>query len=213
MRKLLNPDQYRYTIAPETITHLEKHVEVQMKENFMDLEANLALLKLYQFYPERTSLDSVQSILLKSLMHSKENTFVMCSFLVPDKQQQQHPTIRDIFKLAELLETAHYKEFWEKTRENKIIHDIIQQTATGFTSAVRDYVLDVLMATYRSVETEILCPALDIQESDVKGFLQQRNLKLDNDGKSVVFPSTESSLGSRQQLSASLPIEQIARVL
>nr|XP_031314507.1 eukaryotic translation initiation factor 3 subunit K-like [Camelus dromedarius] len=36
---------------PENLATLERYVETQAKENAYDLEANLAVLKLYQFNP------------------------------------------------------------------------------------------------------------------------------------------------------------------
>ena len=47
-----------------------------------DLEANLALLKLYQFNPERTNLRVIVQILLKALTNLPHTDFVLCKCLL-----------------------------------------------------------------------------------------------------------------------------------
>ncbi|KOB71839.1 Eukaryotic translation initiation factor 3 subunit K [Operophtera brumata] len=42
---------------PANLQTLERYVEMQSKENTYDLEANLAVLKLYQFNPEKFNAD------------------------------------------------------------------------------------------------------------------------------------------------------------
>merc|ERR1719228_198791 len=51
---------------PDNIKTLEHYVDLQAREMGYDLEANLALLKLYQFNPTHTNMAVVVQILLKS---------------------------------------------------------------------------------------------------------------------------------------------------
>jgi hypothetical protein len=50
---------------PDLAPHLESYVNQQTSDNLYDFEANLALLKLYQFYPEKLNEESVSKILAK----------------------------------------------------------------------------------------------------------------------------------------------------
>jgi translation initiation factor 3 subunit K len=47
---------------PDNIKTLEHHVDLQAKEKVYDLEANLALLKLYQFNPTHTNMAVVVQV-------------------------------------------------------------------------------------------------------------------------------------------------------
>ena len=67
---------------PENIKTLEHYVELQAREKGYDLEANLALLKLYQFNPTFGNLKVVVQILLKSLTNLPHTDFVLCKCLL-----------------------------------------------------------------------------------------------------------------------------------
>lgn len=74
---------YRYN--PENLTTLEKYVDIQSGENSYDLEANLAVLKLYQLNPQRFKLDITCQILLKALTNLPHTDFVLCKCLLSDR--------------------------------------------------------------------------------------------------------------------------------
>ena len=84
---------------PENIKTLEHYVDLQAREkgydllqkifhicykniSRYDLEANLALLKLYQFNPTYNNLTVVVQILLKSLTNLPHTDFVLCKCLL-----------------------------------------------------------------------------------------------------------------------------------
>ena len=67
---------------PENIKTLEHYVELQVREKGYDLEANLALLKLYQFNPTFGNMKVVVQILLKSLTNLPHTDFVLCKCLL-----------------------------------------------------------------------------------------------------------------------------------
>ena len=57
-------------------------MNTQAREKAYDLEANLALLKLYQFNPTYSNLEVVMQILLKSLTNLPHTDFVLCKCLL-----------------------------------------------------------------------------------------------------------------------------------
>lgn len=74
---------FRYN--PDNLTTLEKYVEIQSRENAYDLEANLAVLKLYQLNPHRFNMDIACQILLKALTNLPHTDFVLCKCLLSEK--------------------------------------------------------------------------------------------------------------------------------
>lgn len=60
-------------------------MEIQSRENAYDLEANLAVLKLYQLNPHRFNMDITCQILLKALTNLPHTDFVLCKCLLSEK--------------------------------------------------------------------------------------------------------------------------------
>lgn len=70
---------------PENLQTLESYVDYQSRENTYDLEANLAVLKLYQFNPQRYNSNITCQILLKALTNFPHTDFVLCKCLLSEK--------------------------------------------------------------------------------------------------------------------------------
>lgn len=77
--------KYAFRYNPDNLTTLEKYVEIQSRENAYDLEANLAVLKLYQLNPHRFNMDITCQILLKALTNLPHTDFVLCKCLLSEK--------------------------------------------------------------------------------------------------------------------------------
>ncbi|XP_046296145.2 eukaryotic translation initiation factor 3 subunit K isoform X2 [Marmota monax] len=67
---------------PENLATLERYVETQAKENAYDLEANLAVLKLYQFNPAFFQTTVTAQILLKALTNLPHTDFTLCKCMI-----------------------------------------------------------------------------------------------------------------------------------
>lgn len=66
---------------PDNLSTLERYVEIQSQENAYDLEANLAVLKLYQFN-QKYNEDITCQILLKALTNFPHTDFILCKCLL-----------------------------------------------------------------------------------------------------------------------------------
>ena len=120
---------------PDNIITLEQYVQMQAKENGYDLEANLALLKLYQFNPQQMNMPYVEMVLLKALTNLPHSDFSLCKSLLTIDVLEKTPSIKSITSLADLLETCMFKEFWAKLR-NPVIYDLVRPIA-GFEDSIR----------------------------------------------------------------------------
>uniref|UniRef100_A0A3P8PUH6 Eukaryotic translation initiation factor 3 subunit K n=1 Tax=Astatotilapia calliptera TaxID=8154 RepID=A0A3P8PUH6_ASTCA len=117
---------------PENLATLERYVETQARENAYDLEANLAVLKLYQFNPAYFQTQVTSQILLKALTNLPHTDFTLCKCMIDQTHQEERP-IRQILYLGNLLETCHFQSFWTSLEENRELIDGI----TGFEDSVR----------------------------------------------------------------------------
>jgi len=70
---------------PNLITPLEKYIVAQTPAQY-DNAANLSLLKLYQFSPERANVDVIVKILAKSLVQLPNSDFSLCLYLIQEEK-------------------------------------------------------------------------------------------------------------------------------
>ena len=125
----------RYNL--EILPVLEAYVARQCAENTYDLDANLAVLKLYQFHPEQNNVSVVAKILIKALTNLPSADFLLCTYLIPERvvraphvahtstrgahletvcAQQETEIIASISALATLLETCAFRQVWVAVR-------------------------------------------------------------------------------------------------
>lgn len=81
---------------------------MQSKENTYDLEANLAVLKLYQFNPHSFNIDITCQILLKALTNLPNTDFILCKCLLTDKQVSSAFLLYIIFLIYFVISVGHW---------------------------------------------------------------------------------------------------------
>ncbi|ELV13963.1 Eukaryotic translation initiation factor 3 subunit K [Tupaia chinensis] len=152
---------------PENLATLERYVETQAKENAYDLEANLAVLKLYQFNPAFFQTTVTAQILLK---------------------QEERP-IRQILYLGDLLETCHFQAFWQALDENM---DLLEGI-TGFEDSVRKFICHVVGITYQHIDRWLLAEMLgDLTDSQLKVWMSKYGWSADESGQIFICSQEES---------------------
>uniref|UniRef100_A0A667XDF7 Eukaryotic translation initiation factor 3 subunit K n=1 Tax=Myripristis murdjan TaxID=586833 RepID=A0A667XDF7_9TELE len=170
---------------PENLATLERYVETQAKENAYDLEANLAVLKLYQFNPAYFQTHVTSQILLKALTNLPHTDFTLCKCMIDQTHQEERP-IRQILYLGNLLETCHFQSFWTSLEENRELIDGI----TGFEDSVRKYTqVKVWMSKYGWTENE---------EGQIFIYNQEESVKPKNIVEKIDFESVSSIMATSQ---------------
>uniref|UniRef100_A0A672MCR8 CSN8/PSMD8/EIF3K domain-containing protein n=1 Tax=Sinocyclocheilus grahami TaxID=75366 RepID=A0A672MCR8_SINGR len=111
-------------VVNENLSTLERYVDTQARENAYDLEANLGVLKLYQFNPAYFQTTVTSQILLKALTNLPHTDFTLCKCMIDQTHQEERP-IRQILYLGNLLETCHFQSFWCPAPTSKKISNII----------------------------------------------------------------------------------------
>uniref|UniRef100_A0A672FT41 Eukaryotic translation initiation factor 3 subunit K n=1 Tax=Salarias fasciatus TaxID=181472 RepID=A0A672FT41_SALFA len=170
---------------PENLATLERYVETQARENAYDLEANLAVLKLYQFNPAYFQTNVTSQILLKALTNLPHTDFTLCKCMIDQTHQEERP-IRQILYLGNLLETCHFQSFWTSLEENRELIDGI----TGFEDSVRKYTqVKVWMNKYGWTENE---------DGQIFIFNQEESVKPKNIVEKIDFESVSSIMATSQ---------------
>ncbi|KAM7353565.1 eukaryotic translation initiation factor 3 subunit k [Cochliomyia hominivorax] len=176
---------------PDHLKTLEAYVEDQAKNNTYDLEANLAVLKLYQFNPHMLNFDITYTILLKSLTNLPHTDFVMAKCLLLP-QQMKNETVQTIIDLADILERTDFTLFWQRAEVNKNLFRHIQ----GFHDSIRKFVCHVVNITFQKIRKDQLKEMLGgIEDSTLEKWMKQYDWK--RDGNLIVIASQEEKIKTK----------------
>mmetsp|Transcript_26817 Transcript_26817/g.61087 ORF Transcript_26817/g.61087 Transcript_26817/m.61087 type:complete len:217 (+) Transcript_26817:73-723(+) len=167
------------------VTDLEGYVKEQLSSGSYDIDANLALLKLYLLYPEDTQVEIIEGVLLKALMAFPATDFSLCMYQIPEKH---HQSLKDVVKLAQQLEMAKFKAFWKETESVEILGQ-----AKGWQAAVRSFVAGVVASTYRSIKVEQLAELLNLQPgAELEAIIKEHAWTRSKEEKDTIVVNTHS---------------------
>ncbi|RLN16993.1 eukaryotic translation initiation factor 3 subunit K [Panicum miliaceum] len=152
---------------PDILNDLEKFVNEQVSSQTYNLDANLSLLRLYQFEPERMSIQIVARILIKALMAMPSPDFSLCLFLIPEHVQMEEQ-FKTLIVLSHYLETARFRQFWDEAAKNRHILEVVP----GFEQAIQGYAIHLLSLTYQKVPRPVLAEAINIEGLVLDKFLE-----------------------------------------
>lgn len=154
---------------PSILPRLEEFVNYQVAQGFCDPDVNLAVLKLYQFYPDKYNAPTVSKILIKALMNLPSTDFLCSLYLIPERRQVDEP-IPVISRLAGLLETGRFTEFWAASGA---CTDLLA-SIPGSLNAVREFMIEVVARTYKTIDVSKLGEILSLDEKGVMELLQTK---------------------------------------
>ncbi|GAQ88878.1 Eukaryotic translation initiation factor 3 subunit [Klebsormidium nitens] len=211
VHQILSHAQYN----PDVLPDLEDYVQEQIVSETYDLNANLCLLRLYQFNPASVNIHAVARILVKGLMALPALDFQLYMSLIPERLHVEEP-FATLLNLDALLETARFKEFWTEAARNRDILEVIP----GFEAAMQRYAVHVLAMTYLRVPLPVLAEAINMNGPLLDKYIGQQERKgweqlTTPEGKTVVkFPSSEYNTPSLRKITSdNLPLEQISKLL
>lgn len=193
---------------PENLVPLTEYVKAQVRDNFYDLEANLAVLKLYQFNPTYFTANVVEDILLKALTNLPHTDFVLCKCLI-DPVNAEDAGIKRLVHMHNLLETCHFTEFWRLLAENSEIG----KRVVGFEDAIREYIYHVISITYQRIEKQTLKELLggNISDNELAILMTKKGWKETETG--LIFVGTQEENIKTKNITEKIDFESVASVL
>lgn len=191
---------------PENLGTLERYVELQSRENAYDLEANLAVLKLYQFNPMYFQLNVAAQILLKALTNLPHTDFVLCKCLI-DEMHQQEEQLSKIIYLYDLLETCQFKKFWS---EISLTPDIVAGIV-GFGESIRKYICHVVGITYQHIDVAVFSELLgDVSDEEASMWMTKYGWTAVND---KIFIANQEENVKPKNITEKIDFENVAGIL
>lgn len=187
---------------------LTEYLEAQCKKNEYDLEANQAILKLYQFNPYLFRSEIVEKILLKALTNLPHPDFILCELLI-DSSRINQGHIQDIILMHQRLETCQFKAFWnDLTEQGDLFKDI-----TGFEDSIRKFACHIVGITYQNIRSSLLQEILGLKNEDDEyhEWLKKNEWKLNDDGY-VTVANQEDKIKTIN-ITENIELEQVANIL
>ncbi|KAL7638215.1 UNVERIFIED_CONTAM: hypothetical protein RMT77_011840 [Armadillidium vulgare] len=192
---------------PENISTLERYVELQARENTYDLEANLALLKLYQFNPTSYKNPVTCIILLKALTNLPHTDFVLCKCLI-GQEQMEEKDIKRIMYLHDLLEMCHFNIFWAEIDDYKDLVAGIKD----FNDSIRKYICHVISITYQNIEKHVFGSLLgDVEDSVLNSWMAKYNWKEEEEGY-IMIGNQEETVKTKN-ITEKIDFESVAGIM
>ncbi|XP_074557691.1 eukaryotic translation initiation factor 3 subunit K [Curcuma longa] len=218
------PQQVSYTVEqlvsvnpynPDILTELENYVNEQVSSQTYSLDANLCLLRLYQFDPTRLSIAIVVRILIKALMAMPAPDFSLCLFLIPEPVQADEQ-IKTLIVLSHYLETARFRQFWDEAAKNHSLLEVVP----GFEQAIQAYAIHVLSLSYQKVPRPVLAETINIEGLSLDKFIEYHVANSGwvlekGSGRSqlIVLPRNEfNHPGLKKNSSDGMPFEHVTRI-
>ncbi|PKA54059.1 Eukaryotic translation initiation factor 3 subunit K [Apostasia shenzhenica] len=200
---------------PDILADLENHVNEQVSSQTYSLDANLCLLRLYQFEPQRMSIQIVARILIKALMALPAPDFSLCLFLIPE-QVQMEEQFKTLIVLSHYLETARFQQFWDEAAKNRHILEVVP----GFEQAIQAYAIHVLSLTYQKVPRPVLAEAINIEGLSLDKFVEYQVAnngwvmeKVNGRPQLIVLPRNEFNHAElRKSAAEGIPLEHVTRL-
>ncbi|CAG2250249.1 EIF3K [Mytilus edulis] len=195
---------------PENLVTLEKYINMQAQENTYDLEANLAVLKLYQFNPNHYQTTVAAQVLLKALTNLPHTDFTLCKCLIDLNKQEEEPIMK-VMHIAEMLEMCQFKSFWECLKIDQELSASVH-VITGFEDSIRKFVCHVVSTTYQTIPFDTLTELLgNIPESQVKQWISKYGWSLQNDGN-IYITNQEENIKTKN-ITEKITFESVAGIM
>jgi translation initiation factor 3 subunit K len=184
---LLGGGRYDVEILPQ----LEAYLEEELEQATYDLEANLAILKLYLLNPAQAKVKVYEGILVKALLAFPATDFSLCMYQIPEKF---HAQLKYPISLSQHLEMAKFKAFWKAAEEQVAAVKEADNSEVGGISrakkwqeAIREFVCGVVTSTYRSIRGDQLAELLNLPSKDLDAVVKANGWKRSKDDKEVII--------------------------
>lgn len=192
---------------PDNLTTLEKYVEIQSRENAYDLEANLAVLKLYQLNPHHFNVEITCQILLKALTNLPHTDFVLCKCLLNESIMQEN-LINKIMYLGDILEQCDFQQFWDQVL---LMSDLCDRIV-GFQDSIRKFVCHVVGITFQTIDKGLLIQLLGgVDDMTLKHWVKKYGWK--DESKSIIFIANQDENIKTKNITEKIDFENVAGLM
>ncbi|KAI9486246.1 MAG: armadillo-type protein [Benjaminiella poitrasii] len=189
---------------PDNITVLEEYLAKQCESGEYDLEANLAILKLYQFNPSLAKEPIIVKILVKALTAIPAPDFNLCLYLLAE-----HAHLKSIEKLTELqqlLEQARYAKFWQADLKPWVA------VVPDFEANIRQVIARVMAMSYQTINASSLAANLGLSGDAFNKFCESQGWQ-SVAGDLIQIPINKGNEAKTVVIRENIKFEQFTKVI
>eukprot|EP00644_Phytophthora_capsici_P016280 jgi/Phyca11/535308/estExt2_fgenesh1_pg.C_PHYCAscaffold_340024 len=141
------------------VSTLETYLAEQVQNKFVDIDANLALLKLYQVYPATVNADNVAKVLVKGVMALPSTFFTGASTMIPESIRED-ANVTAALHTGFMLQSCLFEDFWKEDVS-------FAEKVPGFLESVRAYILTAISRSHSAISTEVFKTKLNVSDKEV----------------------------------------------
>ena len=207
---------------PENIKVFSDYVTTQCGDGTVDIVANLALLKLYQFNIHELKEDVIIRVLTKALLSFYTADFSTALHLLPPyvttTAEPETDSLSDqcqrLLHLYTLLDSARYSEFWSEFEKDDTYADLVADVV-GFEDEVRLSIAKTVRMTFKKISVQVFQDWSNLS-SDLK-FSEWITSKLgwtiDKSKNQVIVPLNKDNDAKPVVTSEQVRFEQLSRLI
>ncbi|KAF5097334.1 hypothetical protein D0Z03_001438 [Geotrichum reessii] len=226
----------RYNVQNLELFH--SYVATQCKEGTFDIEANLALLKLYQFNTEiPRDEETVINILVKGLVRFWSSDFMLALHLLPAyvgevvksttgnkkaegvKSEEEPERYLDTFAenvnkllgLFKLLDASKFAEFWTLFESDDSYADLVADV-TDFETALRKSISQTVEISARRVPVAVLEEWVNLSGNKFQEWVT-KTIGWTIEDASVVIPANKENEAKPVVANETLHFEQLGSLI
>lgn len=220
----------------EKIPLLQNYVREQCTSGKFDIEANLALLKLYQFNPQTSDEDIILSILAMSLVRFYSSDFTLSLHLLPCTSlgnvfdltavfpaapqpdsasatpgDNLSEAVQRLSKLYNLLDNSRYAEFWELYDSDDDNADFVC-SVDNFEAKLRASIARAVSLVATSVSVSVFQAWSNLSGNKFTEWVTKTlGWEIKND--SVIIPVNESNTPKTVFTNESVHFDQLSKII
>ncbi|UIZ26081.1 hypothetical protein KXD40_001627 [Peronospora effusa] len=181
---------------------LETYLTEQMQNSFVDIDANLALLKLYQLYPSTSNVENVANILIKGVMTLPSTFFTGASTMIPESTSED-VNVKAALETGFLLQSCLFEDFWKMdlTVANKV---------QGFVESVRAYILTAISRSHSVISIDVLKAKLNVSDEEVAEIVAAEKWTLS--GNLIQITPNEDNQMQAKKVQENIEFEDVLKI-
>ena len=196
--------------ASETGTALEAYVKKQMGGAEYDFEANKALMKYYQYFPEKVNAELVVNVLMLACMAMPAADFLVLVSVAPGAAMQAQG-VSAVREMVQALEQGHFKAFWNSYASSALSGQAL--IPSGFEDKIRAFVLSSVQQTFANIDKSLVGGLLQLNGSALDATLSKSPFVQDSGSANVVMAPCTGNQVTKKKTSNGMKLDEVMNLI
>ncbi|RLN56821.1 hypothetical protein BBJ29_003174 [Phytophthora kernoviae] len=182
---------------------LETYVAEQVKNSSVDIDANLALLKLYQIYPVTANAEKTATVLVKGVMSLPSTFFTGASTMVPENTRED-TNVAAVLNAGFLLQSCLFEDFWKADMT-------FAKKVPGFVESVRAYILGAISRSHNAIATDVFKAKLNVSDKEVADIVAAEKWTVESN--LIQISPNEGNQMQAKKIQENIEFEDVLKVI